>query len=149
MSGDRAFIAARVPHQGRMCLLDRLLSWDDGRIHCRSTSHLDEANPLRAAGRLGASCALEYAAQAMALHASLRAAGEAMPRPGLLVAVRELRLDVARLDTLGSPLEITCTRLDADASTLVYAFEVTSAGLPVARGRATLVHGLAPAGRAA
>ena len=41
---DRAGIAARIPHQGRMCLLDGVLEWDAERIRCCATSHRDPAN---------------------------------------------------------------------------------------------------------
>ena len=52
MQLDRAGIAARIPHQGRMCLLDRVLEWDDNRILCSAASHRAGDNPLRAHGRL-------------------------------------------------------------------------------------------------
>jgi predicted hotdog family 3-hydroxylacyl-ACP dehydratase len=54
-----------------MCLLDDVLSWDASRIRCRSASHRTPDNPLRAHGRLGAACGIEYAAQAMAVHGAL------------------------------------------------------------------------------
>ena len=50
---DHAWIAAHIPHQGSMCLLDEVLSWDLQRISCRSISHRAPDNPLRAHGRLG------------------------------------------------------------------------------------------------
>jgi predicted hotdog family 3-hydroxylacyl-ACP dehydratase len=145
----REWIAARLPHRGSMCLLDTLLACDGIRILCSATSHRDGDNPLRAAGRLGAACAVEYAAQAMALHAALLGATEdaAPPRaePGMLVAVRDLRLAVASLDALVAALDIACERIDSDRRTLLYRFAVTCAGAPVAEGRATLVIGLGPA----
>ena len=49
---DRAGIAARIPHQGSMCLLDAVLDWSPTTIACRAVSHADPANPLRAEGRL-------------------------------------------------------------------------------------------------
>ena len=70
---DRVAIAARIPHQGSMCLLDAVLAWDSGQIHCRASSHRQPDNPLRAAARLGAACGIEYAAQAMAVHGALLA----------------------------------------------------------------------------
>ena len=57
-----------------MCLLDEVLSWDATRIRCRSNTHRTADNPLRAHGRLGAACGIEYAAQAMAVHGALVAA---------------------------------------------------------------------------
>ena len=50
---DRAWIEARIPHQGGMCLLDEVVSWGSRHLRCRSASHRLEGNPLRAHGRLG------------------------------------------------------------------------------------------------
>lgn len=68
---DHAWIAAHVPHQGRMCLLERVLAWDETHIVCEAIGHADPAHPLRDAGRLGAAIGVEYAAQAMAVHGAL------------------------------------------------------------------------------
>lgn len=70
----RGELAALLPHRGRMCLIDEVVSWDAARICCRTRSHRDADNPLRSAEGLGAACAIEYAAQAMALHAALAGA---------------------------------------------------------------------------
>jgi predicted hotdog family 3-hydroxylacyl-ACP dehydratase len=66
-------ICARLPHAGRMCLLDRLESWDNESIVCVAVSHRDPGNPLRSHECLPAVGGVEYAAQAMALHGSLLA----------------------------------------------------------------------------
>ena len=71
---DHAWIEQHIPHKGRMCLLDEVLSWDAAHIRCRSASHTSASNPLRLHGRLGAACGIEYAAQAMAVHGALIAA---------------------------------------------------------------------------
>ena len=71
---NHAAICARLPHAGRMCLLERVETWDGESITCIASSHRDADNPLRANGRLHAVCGVEYAAQAMALHGSLLAA---------------------------------------------------------------------------
>jgi predicted hotdog family 3-hydroxylacyl-ACP dehydratase len=68
---NRAWIAAHIPHQGRMCLLDEVIDWDRRQIRCRSATHRAPDNPLRSHGRLGSACGIEYAAQAMALHGAL------------------------------------------------------------------------------
>lgn len=70
---DRAWIAAHIPHQGSMCLLDAVREWSGEAITCTASSHTDPANPLRADGRLGAANGIEYAAQAMAIHGALLA----------------------------------------------------------------------------
>ena len=32
-------LAARIPHEGRMCLLERVTAWDSRQIHCEASSH--------------------------------------------------------------------------------------------------------------
>mgnify|MGYP001334064567 FL=1 len=68
---DRAGIAARIPHSGAMCLLDALLRWTNESITCTVHDTADPTHPLRLAGTLPSACALELAAQAMALHGAL------------------------------------------------------------------------------
>ena len=68
---DRQWIERHIPHQGTMCLLDEVLTWNTQRVQCRSSTHRNRANPLRAHDRLGAVCGIEYAAQAMAVHGAL------------------------------------------------------------------------------
>lgn len=141
MPRDAAWIAARLPHAGRMSLLDRVVACDAERICCEATSHRDTANPMRCGGRLGAACAVEYAAQAMALHAAALREGEEQgpPERGLLVAIRDLRLSVDRLEDLPAPLRIVARRLQASGRAVAYEFEVRCGdGHLVAHGRATL-----------
>ncbi|RYY52915.1 MAG: hydroxymyristoyl-ACP dehydratase, partial [Comamonadaceae bacterium] len=96
---DRAGIAARIPHSGDMCLLERLESWDTESIHCSTTTHLLPDNPLRTAGGLMAPNAVEYAAQAMALHGGLLAVEGEPPSAGFLASARNVRFGAQRLDT--------------------------------------------------
>ncbi len=143
-----AGIAALIPHSGAMCLLDRLCAWDTQRIACRATNHRDAAHPLRSASGLLAPVAIEYAAQAMALHGALigQAAGTAAT-PGYLASARSVQLHVLRLDdlalnaTAGEPdeLHIEATRQAGDARQILYAFTITHQGRPVAEGRAAVV----------
>ena len=136
---DRAGIAARIPHQGSMCLLDAVLDWDDARITCRATSHADPANPLRADGRLGAANGIEYAAQAMAVHGALLAGDDGTPRQGYLTSVRGVTLHVARLDDLAGELRVAAERLSGDANHILYQFSVSHAGRCLLEGRAAVV----------
>jgi predicted hotdog family 3-hydroxylacyl-ACP dehydratase len=38
---DHAAIAARIPHQGNMCLLDTVVDWSETAISCSASSHRD------------------------------------------------------------------------------------------------------------
>jgi predicted hotdog family 3-hydroxylacyl-ACP dehydratase len=84
MSLNRAWIEVRVPHQGRMCLLDEVIEWNAQHIRCRTATHRARDNPLRSHDRLGIACGIEYAAQAMALHGAL-AHGAASDTPNDVV----------------------------------------------------------------
>ncbi len=136
---DRDWIAARIPHQGSMCLLDAVTDWSDAHIVCRATGHTDPAHPLRAAGRLGAASGIEYAAQAMAVHGALVAGADAAPRQGYLTSVRGATLHAERLDDLAGPLDIRAERLSGDAHNVLYGFSVHHAGRCLLEGRAAVV----------
>ncbi|HNG78278.1 MAG TPA: hydroxymyristoyl-ACP dehydratase [Burkholderiaceae bacterium] len=137
---DQAAIAALIPHAGRMCLLARCLGWDTQRIRCQADSHRDAGNPLRSASGLLAPVAIEYAAQAMALHGGLlarAAGGEASP--GFLASARQVELLRDRLDDLAGPLDVEAERQAGDERQILYAFTVSHAGQPLVRGRAAVV----------
>jgi len=139
---DRRWIEAHIPHQGPMCLLEQVLTWDATRIRCRATSHRLAGNPLRAGGRLGAVCGVEYAGQAMAVHGAIVAsvAGSRAP-PGYLASVRSLVLHVSRLDDLPEDLIASAERVAGDEATALYQFAVSSAGRELLTGRAGIVFG--------
>jgi predicted hotdog family 3-hydroxylacyl-ACP dehydratase len=140
---DHAGIAARVPHHGTMCLLDSLLGWADDKLSCTAVSHRDPANPLRSASGLLSAHAIEYAAQAMALHGALRAeaAGAAAgPVPGYLASARGVQLARWRMDDVTGDLRIEAERIAGDVRQLLYSFRITDAeGTCLAEGRATVV----------
>jgi predicted hotdog family 3-hydroxylacyl-ACP dehydratase len=138
---DRADIAAHIPHAGAMCLLDAVSEWDIVRLQARSTRHRDANNPLRHQGRLGASCAVEFAAQAMALHGALLAVDgtQQRPRAGFLASMREVRLYCARLDTCAEDLLIEVLRLNGDDNTVLYHFKLHGAQQLLVEGRAAVV----------
>ncbi len=126
-----------IPQQGAMCLLEAALRWDARGVLCRATSHLDLANPLRAAGRLGAVTGAEYGMQAAALHGALTG----YRRPGVIAALRDLRCEVARLDqaTFGT-LTVRAWRLAAGEAGSVYGFAVRAAsGRLLVAGQGTVM----------
>lgn len=133
-----------VPHQGAMCLLDRALAWDAERILCETERHACPENPLRRDGVLPAACGLEFAFQAMALHGALSAAADGLgPRaqpPGFVGALREVRIEVERLDTVPGPLRIAAEALVMEARGFVYRFEVSASdGRGLLGGQASVV----------
>lgn len=136
---DQDGIAARIPHQGNMCLLDAVTEWSTEHIVCRALSHTEPANPLRTSGRLGSANGIEYAAQAMAVHGALVAGADAAPRQGYLTSVRSVSLHTARLDDLDGPLAVRAERLSGDASNVLYRFTVSHGERCLLEGRAAVV----------
>jgi predicted hotdog family 3-hydroxylacyl-ACP dehydratase len=140
MQLNRAWIEAHIPHHGRMCLLDEVVNWGPEQISCRSGGHRAVDHPLRAHGRLGIACGIEFTAQAMAVHGALIAASSNVkPLAGFLARVRGVRLHVARLDDVQSDLICDAVRIAGDQGTALYDFELKSATMRLMSGRATVV----------
>lgn len=137
---NRSWIESHIPHNGRMCLLDEVLDWENDRIRCTSGGHRAADHPLRAHGRLGIACGIEIAAQTMAVHGALSAAeSSSRPRAGLLAGVRGVRMYAARLDDAQADVICQATRVAGDEGTALYEFELSTAGSTLMRGRATVV----------
>ncbi|HJW24235.1 MAG TPA: hotdog family protein [Rhodocyclaceae bacterium] len=139
MTLDRNWIAARIPHQGTMCLLDAAIEWSEGSIRCLASSHRNPDNPLRAEGRLGAACGIEYAAQAMAVHGAILASAADCPRQGFLASVRNVDLAVDRLDDVAEDLDIRAERLAGDGNNVLYQFSVRAGDRLLLSGRAAVI----------
>jgi len=138
------WFVTHLPHQGAMCLLEELLDWDARRLRAASRLHRTLAHPLRAHGRLGAACGIEFAAQAMAAHGALLApAGTEVAGAGVLVSLRSVKLEVTRLDDIEEDLVASVERVSGDDSTVLYDFSVTAGSASDARrllaGRATVM----------
>lgn len=132
-------IAPLLPHCGNMRLIERVLACDPVAIHCASASHRAVDHPLRRAGRLGVFAAIEYAAQAMAIHCGLLELGSGKPaRNGLLALVRDTEIKADRLDDIQADLDIRAERLVEMPDALFYQFEVSAAGRSLVTGRAAI-----------
>jgi len=143
---DRPWIERNIPHHGRMCLLDEVMEWDAQHIRCRSGTHRLPDHPLRARGRLGVACGIEYAAQAMAVHGALAGgalahAGKGRSEVGFLAGLRDVRLYVLRLDDVESDLICDALLVAGDQGSALYEFALTSEAQPrrLLSGRATVI----------
>lgn len=135
----RMWLLENLPHQGNMNLLDAVLSWDADTIHCIATSHLDHNNPLAENGSLGASAAIEYAAQAMAAHGRLTSPSTNSPRQGYIAGIRDIQFHVQTLNQSSQQIDIRATRLIGDDDNVIYQFTVSDQGTHLVTGRATVV----------
>jgi predicted hotdog family 3-hydroxylacyl-ACP dehydratase len=136
---EREAIARLVPHQERMCLLDRALAWSAERILCETNRHRMLDNPLRRDGMLPAVCGLEFALQAMALHGALMAGAGRAQAAGFVSSLREVTIGTDRLDTISGSLCITAEVLAAETHGFIYQFEIRSAGELLLSGRAAVI----------
>jgi predicted hotdog family 3-hydroxylacyl-ACP dehydratase len=136
---ERAGLAALLPHADAMLLLDGVEFWDAQRIICVSMQHRAPDNPLRARTGLSSIHAVEFAAQAMAVHGGLTRASTQRPRVGLLLSVRDCVFHARRLDEIDSPLRIEAEQMGSNEETRLYRFRVSSQDVVLAEGRAAVM----------
>jgi predicted hotdog family 3-hydroxylacyl-ACP dehydratase len=138
-------IARRVPHKGAMCLLDTVESWSSDEIFASAIIH-SKTNPLMIDGKLDSTAAIEYAAQAMAVHGALlgevaAAKGEPQPKPimGFLASVRSVICHKPWLHESTNPITISATRTAGTVSPVSYDFSVSTREEVYVTGKATVV----------
>lgn len=130
-------IAELVPHQGSMCLLDRMLAVDDERLSAEIV--VPAQGLFNHEEGVGAWVGIEYMAQAVAAWAGWQARlrGEA-PRIGLLLGTRRYRSSVPRF-TVGQILRIDIERgYQADNGLGQFECRITSDGQELARAQLTV-----------
>ena len=141
---DHADIAARLPHAGRMCLLDRVLHWDERNIACRVVSHRDTDNPLRESAGLATLAGIELAAQAAAVHGELLRgedlSGGRLPRRGVLAALKNVIVARKWLHEIGGELLVETTLLHSDAAGGIFSFALFDGTERVLSGQFTLMY---------
>jgi predicted hotdog family 3-hydroxylacyl-ACP dehydratase len=129
----RAQIQARIPHAGAMCLLESVQRWDATTLVCEGAAPT-AAHPLARAQGVPAIAAIEYAAQAAAVHGSLLDPTDA-PRDGMLAKLADVELSAAVLSEAGGSIIVRVELLSRVASGCMYAFEVCDQCARIARGR--------------
>lgn len=134
----RDAIAERIPHAGRMVLLDHVIEWDARSIACGTRTHLDSHNPLREPDGLPVWAGLEYAAQAAALHGAL--VGDDTPRRGYLALARDVQPACEHLDGIEGELVVRATLVHADPAGAIYHFELACPTRVLLTGRTTLMY---------
>jgi len=138
-------LAALIPHQGGMCLLERVAAHDEQSISLTTTTHRSPDNPLRVNGRLRAVHLCEYGAQAMAVHGALKSQAQGMPAPpGMLVALRAVTFTRDYIEDLAGELLVNAQCLQATPTSQQYQFSISHDGTVIAEGRAAVVLGQNP-----
>lgn len=137
---NRAEIARHLPHSGRMCLLEAALACDATAITCTASNHHDIDHPLRRDGRLPITAGIEYAAQAMALHATLTRQVVAAPNTrAMLVQLANISWTRDSFDECAGPLLIQAQQISALGNAANYHFSVSNDGAHLIEGN-ILVH---------
>lgn len=139
---DRDQIEKRLPHAGSMVLLDRVISWSADEIVCGAHSHRDPANPLRTERGLSVLAGIEYAGQAIALHASLT--GGAAPAGGVLAALRDVRWEPGDMAAWHEEIVVRARRLAASANAATYVFRLARGDREVLSGTALVAFRTSP-----
>jgi predicted hotdog family 3-hydroxylacyl-ACP dehydratase len=137
---NKAWIAAHIPHQDAMCLLDHVSDWDAQHIICKAYSHKLSDNPLRYREQLSTACGIEYAAQAMAVHGALMAPEKHhQPKAGFLVSIRGATIHRARLDDVDHSLTVKATCIHSSDDNILYEFTLHAETELLLDGRAAVM----------
>ena len=118
-----------------MCLIERVVTHDDAHIICTSSSHRAEDNPLRTADGLAAVHAIEYGAQAMAVHGRLTGH---CSRVGAIVTARDIEMRVNWLCEINELLQITATLVMNNSRAATYRFSVEADNQLLVSGQLTV-----------
>lgn len=126
-----------IPHQGAMCLLERIIEWDQDHVLLTTTTHQRRDNPLRHQGRLRAVNLCEYGAQAMAVHGALISG--APSTAGMLVSLRSVEFSRDHAEDLTGELLVSARCLQATPTSQQYHFEVRHGEQIIVSGRAAVI----------
>lgn len=141
---DAEAIYGLIPHRAAMRLLDTVTVHDETTAEARAVSHLAVDNPLRVDGYLATFQALEYAAQAIAVHGLATFAGGGKADAVFIGAFRDVTLGTGPLDAVpGVPLDIALSLTAAVPGGWSYEFNVSVGTegelIEMARGRVVVV----------
>jgi predicted hotdog family 3-hydroxylacyl-ACP dehydratase len=144
MTLDRPRISQLVPQTGAMCLLDEVIDWGPAHVSCKAQAPGAD-HPLLRDGRVPAVMAVEYAAQACAVHGALSEPATAQ-RAGVLASLVDVDLRAGGVPLGEGPIAVDATMLGRTGNGCLYGFSVAVSGSIVVEGR--LVVALSPVGAA-
>jgi predicted hotdog family 3-hydroxylacyl-ACP dehydratase len=135
---ERDWLVAHLPHQGRMNLLEAIVSWDENGLRARASSHRAADNPLRRDAMLPIACGIEYGAQAVAAHGALTSP-EGRAGAGFLASARSVAFHAPRLDDIPEALLIDIEKLGGGTGGMLYRFRLSGAERVLVEGRLAIV----------
>ena len=129
----RKVVEKMLPHAGSMRLIDSVTCWTADSIECHGSCNCLD-HPLSQNGKLSSTVAIEYAAQATAVHGFLLA-NDNVAKFGVLAKLTDISLHMAVVDNIQSPLRIFAQLVARTDQGCIYNFEVNGTRLPIASGR--------------
>ena len=129
-------ISDLLPHSGEMVLIDRVIEWSGAEISCGTRSHVRASNPLRRGGGLYALAGIEYAGQAIALHASMTS--ETPLSMGMFASLRNLTWESVWLSDNTGELLIRARLQMGGRGGARYEFDLGFDGQVILAGAATV-----------
>ncbi|MCU7801490.1 MAG: hypothetical protein KZQ70_15500 [gamma proteobacterium symbiont of Lucinoma myriamae] len=138
---NRQEIEQRLPHAGKMSLLDKVTHADLLTLSASAVSHLNSDNPLRFNNKLSSINGIEYAAQAMAIHSFLLSElkspninTEDSRQTGYIATVRNIDIFTPDFPETESVIKIEVEQLMSDTNGFTYQFHISD-------GKKTLISG--------
>lgn len=128
----REAIEKMLPHAGDMCLIDSVTRWEKTSIECLGACDRTD-HPLLRNGQLPATAAIEYAAQATAVHGFLLS-HSGITQFGVLAKLTDISLSTRQIDQMHSPLQIYADLVARTDGGCIYNFEVKGGRLSIASG---------------
>jgi predicted hotdog family 3-hydroxylacyl-ACP dehydratase len=128
LTRPEADVAGLLPQAGLARFVESVVELREDGIDC--AGRIPPGHPLVRGGKVAGFVGLELAAQAAAVFEALRRAsrgGEAVARPGLLVSLRDVRLERAELSA-GAPLVASVRAVGSAAALSLYAARVFEGG---------------------
>lgn len=138
-------IEQRLPHAGKMSLLDKVTHADLLTLSASAVSHLNSDNPLRFNNKLSSINGIEYAAQAMAVHGFLLSElkqTEASTQTGYIATVRNIDIFTPFFPETESVIKIEVEQLMSDMNGFTYQFHIGDEKKVLISGKITvfLIH---------
>jgi len=134
-------IEQRLPHAGKMSLLDKVTHADRLTLSASAVSHLSSNNPLRLNHKLSSINGIEYAAQAMAIHGFLLSElkqTEASTQTRYIATIRNIDIFTPFFPETESVIKIEVEQLMSDTNGFTYQFHISDGKKALISGKITI-----------
>lgn len=127
---DQQQIAKMLPHAGDMCLLSKVLTWDAEQLTGLAVDLNFKNNPLLCDAELFSITGVEYAAQAVAVHAGL-ASGQTSGE-GYLVQIKNINIHKPKLSS--EPIKVAVYKQALQPYSMIYDFKISESAELIIEG---------------